>query len=51
MCNVQFQRLLNHSGHFNTQLTKVSTVKSPTSNTFAQKCGRSIHIRKNSVIK
>ena len=31
---------------FSTQLPKVSTGKSPTSNIFAQKCGRSIHIHK-----
>jgi len=31
---------------FNTQLQKVSTGKSPTSNIFAQKCGRSVHIHK-----
>jgi len=31
---------------FNTLLPKVSTGKSPTSNIFAQKCGRSVHIHK-----
>ena len=31
---------------FNTQLPKVSIGKSPTSNIFAQKCGRSVHIHK-----
>ena len=31
---------------FNTQLPKVSIGKSPTSNIFAQKCGRIVHIHK-----
>jgi len=31
---------------FNTQLPKVGTGKSPTSNIFAQKCGRTVHIHK-----
>jgi len=31
---------------FNTKLPKVSTGKSPTSNIFAQKCGRSVHIHR-----
>jgi len=31
---------------FNAQLPKVSTGKSPTSNIFAQKCGRSVHVNK-----
>jgi len=31
---------------FNTQLPKVSSGESPTSNIFAQKCWRSVHIHK-----
>ena len=45
------KRTCSFRGHlvtpvFNTQLPKVSTGKSPTSNVFAQKCGRSVHIHK-----
>ena len=44
-------RIYSFAGHlitpvFNTQLPKVSTGKSPTSNIFAEKCGRSVHIHK-----
>jgi len=46
-----FKRTYSFRGYLftpvsNTQLPKVSTGKSPTSNIFAQKCGRRVYIRK-----